>query len=258
MVKEKAVEQTLAIGFVRVANNTQESVNAMVAQQNAIYAYADTHNIKIVKWFEGDGTRDDLESLLNCIDELQSARELLALDSNRLARDFNYLVEIMSELKSRGIFISYVNTTASDNFLRKMYVTMAQMDNDSRSELIKERMARKAKQGYHLSKPPLGYSQGATKGIHEVNNDGRALQKGFQDFNLGKITESELREEISRIYYPLSASEYKTINKEHFEKIVRNSFYSGFVEFRGNIYKGLHEALLTPEEQEKLISLLNS
>lgn len=263
MAKEKAGEQTQAVALIRIASRAQQVNDSLLRQKSEISDYAEANNIKIVEWVEiiAPYRENDRPMLLDTVDRHNSVDKVLVHKLSRLTRRFDEYCLIKQDLADRGVKIfsvtEYIDDVGMDSLVEHLLMfNFASQLHSVQSEMVSRSMAQKAKQGYHLSRPPLGYSQGATKGVHEINNDGHKLQKCFQDFNSGKLTVSELREEVSQIYFPLSASEYKTVNKQHFEKIVCNRYYSGFVEFKGNAYKGLHKPLITPEEQEKLKKLL--
>lgn len=260
--KEEVRKPERAIAFARAASRTQDGDDSILLQYKEIEKYAAENNIEIVGWVEiiGSGWQSNLDELLVAVDKQSSVDKVLVHSIQRLTRVRDEFHHIKQELAARNVAIGSVTEPLDNSLLEYLYLfnLAGQAESDFRAEMISRAMARKAKQGYQLSKPPLGYSKGDIEGIYEINNDGRALQTGFQDVLSGSMTMPELREKVSLIYFPFWESNEKIIAKKHFEKIVSNPYYAGFVKYDGKVYKGLHKPLLTPEEQEKLKGLLDS
>lgn len=263
MTKSKAGEQTQAIGFVRISNKTQESVNSMVMQQNAIYAYTDTHNIEIVEWVENQDHRNSLDGLVEAAMRLRSknVNKIIVSSIDRLGRDHRYVSEVRSMLSKLGVEIisakqsseSQPGNPAYDKFMQELQMMICRLDNQSKSGIVKRGLVSRASQGYAMHAVPFGYKKTATNGLFEVSSDGIALKYLLKSFASGGMTLEELRKDFSALYYKDSE---KLVNKIQFVRIVTNPYYAGYVAHGGQLYDGLHTPLLTKDEYNKLKELL--
>ena len=118
--------------------------------------------------------------------------------------------------------------------------------------MVKRRMTQRAEAGYSMQRPPLGYSTSLFSGLYIKNVDASAMKYYFNRAIYGELTASELRYALAKIY-----SETKSISKKRLLKLVSNPYYIGLINYDGQLFQGLHEPLLTKEEQNKLIGLLS-
>jgi DNA invertase Pin-like site-specific DNA recombinase len=101
--------QTKAFGYLRVSGKGQIDGDGFPRQKAAIKAYADAHNIRIVKWFQEEGVSGtkDLENrpaLQDLMVALSSDEVSLVLIEklDRLARDLMIQETIIGDLRKHG------------------------------------------------------------------------------------------------------------------------------------------------------------
>lgn len=262
--KEKEEKKTQAIGFVRIVGETQDSVNAMVMQQNEIYAYADAHNIEIDVWVKDQDHTNSLDRLIEAATRLRkkNINKIIVSSIDRLGRDHRYVSEVRSILSKLGMEIVSARQSSStefenvacDNFMQQLKMMICRLDNEGKSEIVKRGLASRARQGYAVHAVPFGYKKTATKGVFEVSADGIALKHLLKLFAAGDMTVEDVRSDFSRIYYKDDSK--KLVNKIQFTRIVTNPYYAGYVAHGGQLYDGLHVPLLSKDEYKKLKELL--
>jgi len=112
---------------------------------------------------------------------------------------------------------------------------------------LKSGMQEKAKTGKLMSRPPLGYS--LQNGILQPNQDSAKVHSLFRiflekDYSLNQLAKN----------YGLSVNGLK--------KVLSNRTYLGEIKFAGNLSKGNHQAIISPEifyaVQRKLKEVLRS
>lgn len=118
---------------------------------------------------------------------------------------------------------------------------------------VKRQMLRRAKAGYAQQRPPFGYSKTETSGLFRINRLGRELRGGMQLAANGNLSADSLK---FLVYLLISPTSNGLISRKTLRRIVTNPYYIGLVSYGGELYQGLHEPLVTVEEQQKVIELL--
>lgn len=141
-----------------------------------------------------------------------------------------------------------------EQFLKLLRTNMGSTS-EHRAELTKNRMLAKAKAGYFMSAPPLGYERTKVNGLFRPTDVGisiglimELLAKDTIRLDLATFLLQDL------IYRELGVE----LNKSRIEKLLTNPYYAGYVSFNGTLYTGQHKALVTPEEQRKITKKLNA
>jgi site-specific DNA recombinase len=145
-------------------------------------------------------------------------------------------------------------TNPTERFMEEMFRIMGEYHQSQLSEQVAMSMQRKAEAGYWLHKPLLGYSPSDEKGVYIVNSQGRALQDLMKRLAQGDISKEYFHYALSNVL-PLSPKLVASIAR--IKILVANPFYTGKVAFKGKLYNGLHEPLISPEEQEQIIENLS-
>jgi site-specific DNA recombinase len=243
---------------VLLANNQNDyqQYESFVSQYETIEKYANNNNIKIVAVYDNAASNADLltEALEHC-KKNPAIKYVLVSSINRISRDINKYRAFKALCATSGVKIisatENIDDTPMGTIMENVYLMMGQRDRTHRSEMITRSMARRAEMGYSVQRPPLGYMKTTTRGLYQKENTACALACYFNDTLAGKMSVADLRKAISKIYYRKGL-----LRNNRFKKLVSNPYYSGFVSHRGNLYQGLHEPILTPEQQQQLVGIL--
>ena len=128
---------------------------------------------------------------------------------------------------------------------------------DLQKQKAKEGITRRLELGYSVTRPPLGYSASATRGLYHKNSLGYSLGRYFRNTVKGKMSTSQLQRAVSRQYYLENKErQSRLISVSSLKSLVSNPYYSGIIKYRDREFRGLHIPLITPAEQKKLIALL--
>lgn len=245
--------------YIRTANNSEI---AYEKQRMAIHEYASSNNIRIVSEYVDKGVsskgleRAGLKQLLKSIVS-EPIDCVLIYDCNRLSRnnaDYRTIRDLLSGFRIALIPVVKVDLyqTPMESFMENVLERMGKLDSKQRTEMIKRRMKMQAEAGYSMQRPPIGYETSLMPGLYVKNNTATALVYYFKQTLNDEISIIDLRKAVSRIY-----SDSKTISWSRLRKLVANPYYSGYISYDGNLYKGLHEPLITEENQNQLLNKLN-
>lgn len=124
--------------------------------------------------------------------------------------------------------------------------------NNVRPDLIKNSLLNRAKQGYSVTRPPLGYVPSSTPGLFKMNKLGQKMKALFETIVNDELTIEEGLEALSAL---IESHRHLKVSKSKLEAIITNPFYSGHVTLNGKSYPGLHKALISPEDQNYLARL---
>lgn len=139
----------------------------------------------------------------------------------------------------------------------QMFAEIMRIFQEHHSTQIKKQVARamksKAEAGYWLHRPPFGYSPTGESGRYKINRQGRALRELMQKFAKGSIPKEYFHFSLCYVLDPCPRS-VATISG--IRQLVSNSFYIGKVSHNGELYDGIHEPLISIEEQQKILKKL--
>lgn len=150
----------MGCGYIRVSTEEQAQGLSLDNQKEAIANYAKFHNIKIVRWFEDPGIsaktarlRPGLQTMLQHIIKNKGEIDVVVVyDLTRLSKDMmSFSGDILPILSSSGVSIEStrepVDDTPIGKFIMNLGISFAQLDNDTKSELVKDNMKTNAKNG---------------------------------------------------------------------------------------------------------------
>ena len=96
----------------------------------------------------------------------------------------------------------------------------------------------KAKEGYHQSKPPYGFSMNTKTHIIYPNQDYGRVKRIYQNCKNRKAKDKGNISKFAKAYHISRHTIYRILNDNE------NLVYQGFVVYQGKKYQGLHTAIL--------------
>ena len=144
-------------------------------------------------------------------------------------------------------------TNYTEQFMAEMTQIILKYQRNQMSEQIAWSMRRKAEAGYWLHRPPVGYSPSMEKGVYRVNRQGRTMRELMKRLAKGDISKEYFHFSLCYVLSP-SPKSVATING--IRRLVSNPFYAGKVSHKSELYDGLHEPLISQEEQEQILENL--
>ena len=250
-----------AVIYARVSSKEQERDGFSIpAQLKFLQEYANSKGFEVVKEFTDNETakqtgRTNFNEMVNFLKKSKNTNIVLVEKTDRLYRNFNDYITI----GNMGLDIHFVkentifgkDSRSQDKFIQEIRLVMAKNYIDNLSEEIRKGLREKAEQGYLPNKPPHGYKRINNKLVEIDKEQADFILRAFNLYSKGdKSLETvcqQLRDEgyIYKSYKP-------RISKPALENMLRNVFYKGLIFYRGKIYKGVHEPIISEQLFEKV------
>lgn len=200
--------------------------------------------------------------------EAQEINGIIVWHADRLSRnamDSALLIDLMDREKLVEIVTptQTFRNTPIDKFMFSLMCNQAKMENDKKGVDVTRGLEKKAKMGVFPGKPPLGYKNDkyAEKGNKNIDSDPEALliiRKMFDLILTGNYNPMKIRE-IATNEWGYRTPQGNKIGRSTIYNMFANTFYYGAFEYpmgSGNWYNGIHEAIITEEEYDKVQYLL--
>ncbi|MEW9920376.1 recombinase family protein [Marimonas sp. MJW-29] len=240
-------------GYIRVSTQKQGEGVSLVAQKDAITAYADRQGLSVIKWFEekqtaAKGGRPIFNQMLGQL-RRGRAQGVIIHKIDRSARNLRDWA-MFSELPDLGIDV-YVATESLDFTSRGGRLTAdiqaviaADYIRNLREETIKGLNGR-LKQGLYPFRAPIGYLDNG-KGQPKTPDPEKApyIRQMFELYATGQYSLRSLRAEMNRRGLRNLAG--RPLSLCGVETILSNPFYTGLIVISrtGQSYDGIHEPIV--------------
>lgn len=259
----KNTQKTKAIIYARVSSKEQEETGySLEAQEKLLKQYAYEKEFDLVKVYKVTESASGKQIRKMFIDMIQYVTKnkiniILCEKIDRLTRNLKdgaTANDWIQEGEDREIhfvkenFIVSKNTRAHENFVWDMKVAMARFYTNNLSEEVKKGQKEKIAQGWLPTTPPLGYKTIGEKGhkIHVVDeNFAPYIKNMFNLYDTGNYSTVALVQKM----YDLglrSRNGFKVV-KSQIHKLLSDPFFYGKFIWKGQIYQGKHEAIITKE-----------
>ncbi len=254
-----------AVIYARVSSDRQEKEGFSIpAQIEFLTSYAEEKLLFVEKIFSESETakksgRKAFNEMLNFCKE-KNINIILVEKTDRLYRnfkdyvileDYNFEVHLVKE----GTIISK-NSCSHDKFIHGIKVLMAKNYIDNLSEEIKKGLKEKISQGYYPCKAPVGYKNVRVNGraIIEVDKEKAPFVKRLFELYASGLS----AEQIKWILYDEGLyHNTKPYAKSRLIQILHDCFYIGKFLYKGVIYDGVHEPIISVELYNKVQKMFN-
>ena len=264
--KQVVAESQCAVIYIRVSSKEQEEGFSLDAQLKMLNDYAAKNNIQVV------ATYMDVETAKNpgrkefgkLIDRMKTEQKLpagmprcqtvLVEKTDRFYRNVEDLVTI----KALGVTVHLVkegtklapDSGAHDKFVHGLNVLLAERFVNNLSEETQKGMLEKAQQGLWPSFAPIGYinAEGDNKKRVIVPDPDMApnVRRLFEIYARGQHSLKDLAKEAKRLGLVFRKSgNALTVSALH--DILKNPIYYGCFDWKGVLYTGVHEAIISKE-----------
>ncbi len=257
------IKQVKTIIFARVSSREQEDTGySLDSQVKLLQGYADERNFKVFKIFKvsesasGKQVRKMFNEMLDYATK-NNIPVILCEKIDRLTRnpkDAGIVDDWIKEDNSREIhfvkesFILNNKTKAHESLVWDMKVAIARFYTNNLSEEVQKGQREKIAQGWLPTKPPLGYKTIGEKGhkIHVIDEVVAPLvKKMFEMYSTGNYSTKTL----GGIMYKegLRTRLGGRLVKSRTHELLSDPFYCGKLRWKGKIYKGQQEPLISEE-----------
>jgi len=233
----------------------EKEFSSCEAQEEKIKYFVESQNdFQIVKVYSDAGytganiNRPALQELLNDIRQ-KKVDIILSYKIDRLTRspkDFYQLIETLDRFGVDFISITerFDTSTPAGRLLRNIMLTFAQFERELTSERTRDKMMERAKKGMcNGGNSPLGYER-KDKKIFINKKEAELVCLIFE-----KYIETG---SLSKVYGYLKDNDFKNKYGKPFYKtaiayLLRNILYAGKINYKGQIYQGIHEPIISEE-----------
>ncbi len=265
-----------AVVYVRVSSKEQkEEGYSIPSQKKLLWEYARVNSFAVAKEFEDDETaksagRAGFGEMVDFLKNNKKVDTILVEKTDRLYRNFKDYVTI-DEL---GVTVFLVkeneklgkDASSHQKFMHGIKVLMAKNYIDNLSEEVKKGLKEKAESGnYPCNAIPLGYilSRPNNKSVPVVDEKNRELViKMFEYYSTSLYSLVTLLDKVKDegLVVPDTfpkTSKLKSITKSSAQRILRNPFYYGDFLWRGKLYHGSHEPIISRQLWDKVQKTLD-
>jgi DNA invertase Pin-like site-specific DNA recombinase len=267
----------IAVVYARVSSEEQEKEGYSIpAQQKLLHDYAAQEGIKIVSEFLDVETAkmpgrlgfDEMVEFfrkgLQQRDPSVRCRTLLVEKTDRLYRNLKDYVTI-DDLKIDIHFVKEnqvlsPDSHSSEKFMHGIKVLMAKNYIDNLSEETSKGLLEKAEQGIWPLRAPIGYRNvvraDGKKVIEPDPETASLIVKLFEWYATGKFSLEEVSEKANDAGLLMPRSK-RPLNKQKLHRILRGRLYYGEFVWKGRLYKGIHEPIVTRELWDRVQAMLD-
>ena len=263
-------ERVRAVSYARVSTKEQEREGFSIdAQIKLNKDYAAANNISIAKEFVDVETarksgREQFTLMVQYLKKQKNIRVLLVEKTDRLYRnlkDWVTLDELDIEIHfvKEGSVLSQ-DSRSTEKLIHGIKVLMAKNYVDNLSEETRKGMIEKAEQGIWPSFAPIGYlNEEGEKGKKIINVDpelGPLVTKLYEWYATGRFSLRELAKKAADAGFVYRKSR-KPVSKSSIQTILRNRIYTGLFEWKGQIYEGSHDPLVSHALWERVQGVMD-
>jgi len=251
--------------YIRVSSREQaEEGYSLGAQERVLTDYCKARRMELVAIYRDEGiSAKDIDNRPGMIQMLSDAKNgnfdiILVWKLTRFMRRLSKLASVCEDLEDYGVsLISYSESfdcsTASGKLVRNMLGVVAEFEREVISENVKLGQYERVRQGKPLCSYILGYDK-VSKDLF-VPNEREAEYVRFifiKYLQLKNLSEVAALAE-SRGYV---GKRGKTPTAQNILIILTRAFYCGYVRHGDELFKGIHEALISVETFNKVQGLL--
>jgi DNA invertase Pin-like site-specific DNA recombinase len=259
-----------AVIYFRVSSPDQEKEGFSIpAQRKLLNEYGRSSRLKIVEEFVDIDTakksgRISFNQMVKFLQKNPSVTHILTEKVDRLYRNFKDYVSIGDlgctlHLVKDGQVLS-AHSRSSEKLQHDIKVVLAKNFIDNLSEEVRKGMTEKAEQGIWPSYAPLGYLNtklpSGKNGIAQDKNRAKLVRRLFEKYATGNFSLKQLAEWAASASLTFRKSG-RPINKATIQGILHNLIYTGYFEFGGKRYKGIHEPIISRDLWDEVQSVLN-
>lgn len=233
------------VAYLRVSTEAQAEKYGLDVQRQKILDYCERNRVVIDKWYIDGGysgsklDRPEIQKLLdNAESGLIDTVYIYKLD--RLSRDTADTLELMYRILPKfGVkVVSMTEEIRTENPMDKVMLTMNAAMNQYEREVIRMRMSagmlERIKKGYWMGggRIPWGYYYDRNDGILHVDEEQAQMVRNAYRLYLDGYS-------CDKISHILGFKGERIVSQ-----ILKRKSNIGLIEYKGNVYKGLHEPII--------------
>jgi site-specific DNA recombinase len=282
-VKTDSTEGAAAVIYLRVSSKEQAEKGgeaegfSIPAQREACKRKAESLHAAVIEEFADRGEsaktadRPELKRLLDYV-AAHPVKYVIVHKVDRLARNRADDVAINLALKQAGVELvsvsENIDQTPSGLLLHGIMSSIAEFYSRNLATEVIKGSVQKAKNGGTPGRAPIGYlnvrrmENGREVRTVEIDPErGQLMAWAFEAYATGEWTIRRLLDELTArglqtVPGPRSGS--KPLEVSHLHRLLRHPYYIGLVRYRGVVYPGKHQPLVTRETWDEVQQLLTA
>ncbi len=250
-----------AVLYARVSSKEQEEEGFSVpAQLKLLREHAQRKELQVAREFTDAETakqagRTGFNEMLAYLKENSQVRYLLCEKTDRLSRNFRDIAILDDLMNSRDLMIVLVKENAElskesrshEKFIFGIKALMAKNYIDNLSEEVRKGQGEKAAQGQYPSIAPIGYKNNLiTHRIEPEEKEAPAVKQLYELHATGRYSLRQLRQ-IAQEAGLAGRRSKRQLSKSEVERILKNPIYYGMFRWKGKIWPGIHEPIISKE-----------
>lgn len=148
------------------------------------------------------------------------------------------------------------NKSIEEKIAHNLKMVLSQYTSDQKSLTVKRGMLHRAKSGYAVTRPPLGYSKTKTSGLYKLDSYGLAIREALNGLANDEADPGTVMAYIEMMFHVMTQVQWPT--HAVIMHLLEDPYYAGFISYKGELFQGLHEPLITEELHHKLLAYLES
>lgn len=237
--------QKMNVAYLRVSTETQTEKYGLDVQRQKIIDYCERNGVIIDKWYvDGgySGSKLDRPEMQKLLDDSENnlIKNVYIYKLDRLSRDTADTLELMYRILPKyGVkVVSMTEEIRTDNPMDKVMLTMNAAMNQYEREVIRMRMSagmlERIKKGYWMGggRIPWGYYYDRNDGILHVNEEQAEMVRNAYKLYLKGYS-------CANISIMLGFKGERIVSQ-----ILKRKSNIGLIEYKGKVYKGLHEPII--------------
>jgi site-specific DNA recombinase len=242
--------------YARVSSREQEREGYSIpAQKLLLHEYGAAKGFTIVREFIDVETakspgRKEFGKMTRLLQTDASCRVVLVEKTDRLYRNpsdtwhFGELIETRNvevHLVKEGMVVSK-DSRSHEKFMHDIRVALAKLYVDNLREEVVKGMAEKARQGFYPGHAPFGYRHDKLARTIALDSENAPIvARIFEAYENGDCTSLFAARDLVREQFGVR------MEKSQVHRILRNIFYTGMFDWRGERQQGHHPPIVTPE-----------
>lgn len=250
-----------AVVYARVSSKEQEQEGFSIpAQLKLLREAALRKELQVAREFTDAETakqagRSGFNEMLAYLKDNPQVHYLLCEKTDRLSRNFRDIAILDDLMNARDLVIVLVKENAElskesrshEKFIFGIKALMAKNYIDNLSEEVRKGQGEKAAQGEYPSIAPIGYKNNLV--IHRIEPDEKeapAVRRLYELHATGRYSLRQLRQ-VAREAGLAGHRSGRQLSKSEVERILKNPIYYGMFRWKGKIWPGIHEPIISKE-----------
>lgn len=255
-VMKEELNNLRGIAIARVSSKEQIAGYSIDAQKKPIIEYCQRKGIQLVQTFEfwesaGKKERKQFNAAIQFLLE-NELQHLVVEKTDRLYRNFRDYVLIEDLIEKHNVVIHFVkegetfdkNSNSHAKVIHGFKVLMAKSYLDNLSEEVKKGQNQKAEKGHHPNAAPFGYYNNPDTKLIEIDaKQGKVVKKIFKMYATGRYSVKQIAIRLNKQGYVNKRG--RRFHHSTIHRILTNPVHYGDFKFRGQVFKGKHEPIVS-------------